>query len=80
MRRLLHERPDHAFAAERFGAAPTPACTATSPATSSFERGDVEQGFADADVVVEREFTTSTVHQGYIEPHTAPPLGAGRPR
>ena len=34
-----------------------------------FELGDVEQGFAEADVVVEREFTTQTVHQGYIEPH-----------
>jgi CO/xanthine dehydrogenase Mo-binding subunit len=32
-------------------------------------RGDVAQGFADADVVVEREFRTPMVHQGYIEPH-----------
>jgi CO/xanthine dehydrogenase Mo-binding subunit len=32
-------------------------------------RGDVEKGFADADVVVERVFTTPMVHQGYIEPH-----------
>ncbi|MFH1568264.1 MAG: xanthine dehydrogenase family protein molybdopterin-binding subunit [Gemmatimonadota bacterium] len=31
--------------------------------------GDVGQGFAQADVVVEREFHTATVHQGYIEPH-----------
>ena len=31
--------------------------------------GDVEQGFAEADAVVEREFDTKTVHQGYIEPH-----------
>ena len=35
------------------------------------EKGDIEAGFAEADVVIEREFTTSTVHQGYIEPHTA---------
>ena len=27
------------------------------------------QGFAEADVVVEREFRTPMVHQGYIEPH-----------
>ena len=33
--------------------------------------GDVEKGFADADVIVEREFRTKTVHQGYIEPHSA---------
>jgi len=32
-------------------------------------RGDVDKGFADADVIVEREFRTATVHQGYIEPH-----------
>jgi CO/xanthine dehydrogenase Mo-binding subunit len=32
-------------------------------------RGDLDKGFADADVVVEREFKTATVHQGYIEPH-----------
>ena len=31
--------------------------------------GDMEKGFAEADVIVEREFNTSTVHQGYIEPH-----------
>ena len=34
-------------------------------------RGDVETGFAQATVVVEREFLTQTVHQGYIEPQTA---------
>ncbi len=34
-----------------------------------YEKGDTEQGFAEADVVVEREFTTAPVHQGYIEPH-----------
>jgi CO/xanthine dehydrogenase Mo-binding subunit len=31
--------------------------------------GDVEAGFAQADVIVEREFNTATVHQGYIECH-----------
>lgn len=35
------------------------------------ERGDLDQGFGEADVVVEREFTTKPVHQGYIEPHAA---------
>ncbi|NES92104.1 xanthine dehydrogenase family protein molybdopterin-binding subunit, partial [Okeania sp. SIO2B9] len=33
------------------------------------ERGDLDKGFAEADAVVEREFTTKPVHQGYIEPH-----------
>ena len=30
--------------------------------------GDLEAGFAEADLIVEREFRTKTVHQGYIEP------------
>ena len=34
-----------------------------------FGHGDVAVGFAEADVVIEREFTTQPVHQGYIEPH-----------
>jgi len=33
------------------------------------ERGDVEAAFEAADLVVEREFDTAWVHQGYIEPH-----------
>ena len=37
-------------------------------------KGDISKGFADADVVVEREFNTVTVHQGYIEPHAASAL------
>ncbi|MDN3564905.1 xanthine dehydrogenase family protein molybdopterin-binding subunit [Paeniroseomonas aquatica] len=31
--------------------------------------GDVEAGFAGADVIIERSFSTEPVHQGYIEPH-----------
>ena len=33
--------------------------------------GDLDKGFAEADAVIEREFDTATVHQGYIEPHNA---------
>ncbi|PON11152.1 oxidoreductase, partial [Candidatus Entotheonella serta] len=36
-----------------------------------FKLGDPEAGFQEADVVIEREFNTQTVHQGYIEPHNA---------
>ena len=32
------------------------------------EEGDLEAGFAEADVVIEAEFHTSAVHQGFIEP------------
>ncbi|MBK6560484.1 MAG: xanthine dehydrogenase family protein molybdopterin-binding subunit [Dehalococcoidia bacterium] len=38
---------------------------------NKFAGGDVEAAFAEADAVVEREFTTQMVHQGYIEPHNS---------
>lgn len=34
-----------------------------------FKLGDVEEGFAKAEVIIERNFTTRPVHQGYIEPN-----------
>lgn len=34
-----------------------------------FAIGDVEAGFKQADVVIEKQFKTAAVHQGYIEPH-----------
>ena len=36
-----------------------------------FKLGDLEKGLAAAEVVIEREFHTATVHQGYIEPNNA---------
>src|SRR2546427_7967327 len=33
--------------------------------------GDIDAGFKKADVIVEREFKTAPVHQGYNEPHAA---------
>jgi CO/xanthine dehydrogenase Mo-binding subunit len=39
-----------------------------------FKLGDIDKGFAEAAVVIEREFQTATVHQGYIEPHNATAL------
>ena len=38
-------------------------------ATQRFARGDIDKGFADADVIVESEHRVPTAHQGYIEPH-----------
>lgn len=37
-------------------------------------RGNVENGFQEAAAIVEREFSTATVHQGYIEPQNATAL------
>jgi len=39
-----------------------------------FEHGDVDKAFAGCDIVVEREFRTASVHQGYIEPHVSTAL------
>ena len=36
-----------------------------------FSQGDIEKGFAEADVIVERDFSNQMVHQGYIEPQTS---------
>ena len=33
------------------------------------KKGDIAEGFKNAEVVIERTFTTRPVHQGYIEPH-----------
>jgi xanthine dehydrogenase molybdenum-binding subunit len=41
------------------------------PGHIRFERGDLAAGFRSADFVVEHEFTTAAVHQGYIEPQNA---------
>ena len=35
------------------------------------KNGDLEKGYQEAAVIVEREFLTATVHQGYIEPQNA---------
>ena len=55
--------------------APVATATATSrrmsPTTSCSTTETSKQGFAEADVIVEREFHTKAVHQGYIEPHSA---------
>ncbi len=35
-----------------------------------FRTGDIDQGFQDADVIIEHETRTAPIHQGYIEPHS----------
>jgi CO/xanthine dehydrogenase Mo-binding subunit len=39
-----------------------------------YKLGDPEKGFVAADLVIEKEFHTATVHQGYVEPHNASAL------
>ena len=75
---LLHERLanlDHA--ASRPGGLRSEEDSGKSSNVAShfvFELGDLDKGFAEADLVVERECRTSSVHQGYIEPHSATAL------
>ena len=35
----------------------------------AFTRGNIDAGFAESDVVVERKWSSAMMHQGYIEPH-----------
>ena len=58
----------------RTGWVSRPRRAATSRGTLSRSLGDAEAAFAQADVVVEREFRTKMVHQGYIEPQTCTAL------
>ena len=51
------------------GADPTPTEASNVAQISQFGHGDVEAGFAQADVIVEETFKTEQTHQGYIEPH-----------
>lgn len=60
---LLH---DDMFTA---GYEETPTTASNIATRLEMKMGDVEAGFAEADVIVEREFRTPTAHQGYIEPH-----------
>ena len=66
---ILHE---HITAPEGFGDEQSTGTNATGHVQHRL--GDVEKGFAEADVVIEREFRTRTVHQGYIEPQNATAL------
>src|SRR5215510_574162 len=60
---ILHEHMHNV------GAKPGPATTSNIAGKLEHTLGDVEAGFAAADVIVERSFKTKPVHQGYIEPH-----------
>jgi CO/xanthine dehydrogenase Mo-binding subunit len=60
---LLH---DDLFTA---GVEPAPSEPSNVAKRVEFAIGDTAEGFQEADIVIEREFETKPVHQGYIEPH-----------
>lgn len=51
------------------GVEPRPKKASNIAKRCEFGHGDVDAGFDQADVVIERNFKTEQVHQGYIEPH-----------
>lgn len=51
------------------GVEPVPTKPSNISKVTTLELGDVAAGFAEADEIVEKEFRTAAVHQGYIEPH-----------
>src|SRR5436305_6635285 len=58
--------PDTTFTA---GGEPKPDNPSNIATVAPFAKGDVEAGFAEAEIVIERRYTTKPVHQAYIEPH-----------
>lgn len=52
------------------GVAPREALAPNAYVASRRDRGDIERGFAEADIVVENTYVTQRVHQVYMEPHT----------
>jgi CO/xanthine dehydrogenase Mo-binding subunit len=57
---------DHIYTA---GVEPKPKKPSNLYNVAEFGHGDVEAGFAQADVIVEKSYKTEQTHQGYIEPH-----------
>ncbi|MDP7393532.1 MAG: molybdopterin-dependent oxidoreductase, partial [Alphaproteobacteria bacterium] len=51
------------------GVDPAPTKASNISARTQMGYGDVEAGFAEADVIIERTYKTEQTHQGYIEPH-----------
>ena len=68
---LLHDDMTTRFRVERFGPGDDTGERSNIAGHLQHKLGDVEKGFAEADVIIEREYETQTVHQGYIEPHVA---------
>jgi CO/xanthine dehydrogenase Mo-binding subunit len=50
---------------------PAPKKASNIASRCEFGFGDLEAGFAAADVIIERTYKTKPAHQGYIEPHAA---------
>ena len=65
---LLHDNLTTIFREDRFSAGQDTGEKSNIAGHIQFQRGDIEKGFKEADLIIEKEFNTETVHQGYIEP------------
>jgi len=68
---ILHDNLTTMFRVERLARGEDTGEKGNVAAHIQHKLGDIGKGFAEADVIVEREFETQTVHQGYIEPHAS---------
>ena len=68
---LLHDDMTTRFRVERFGPGDDTGERSNVAGHLQHKLGDVDKGFREAEVIVEQEYETQTVHQGYIEPHVA---------
>ena len=69
---VIHEMLAPVSSPGMVGWSEDPVATGTNVAGHfEFRLGDMDAGFQEADVVVERKFRTKRVHQGYIEPHAS---------
>ncbi|MQF70234.1 xanthine dehydrogenase family protein molybdopterin-binding subunit [SAR202 cluster bacterium AD-804-J14_MRT_500m] len=73
---ILHENMTTMFRVERFARGEDTGIQSNVAGHIQHQLGDLDKGFEEADVTVEREFKTQTVHQGYIEPHATTAMWA----
>jgi CO/xanthine dehydrogenase Mo-binding subunit len=68
---VLHENMTTRFREDRAGPGQDTGERGNVAGHLQHKLGDVEKGFREADLILEREYETQTVHQGYIEPHVS---------
>ncbi|MCH7713508.1 MAG: xanthine dehydrogenase family protein molybdopterin-binding subunit, partial [Chloroflexi bacterium] len=68
---ILHENLTTMFKVTRFERGEDTGVHGNVASHIQHKLGDVEKGFREADIVLEREFHTESVHPGYIEPHVS---------
>lgn len=68
---LVHENMTTLELGSRFGKGTDTGVKSNISSHLQFKGGDLEKGFKESSVIVEREYSTKSVHQGYIEPQAS---------